>query len=172
MNNFGLKKIVLLIIIIISAVCLCFVFKKIFSKDVDVKQFVNANEETLNEFVEELLREQNESFSVYQKKSDFTEDIDLHILDNLNIDKIAVEKMFGEDARNCVWFYLKDKPSDNNYYNCGFFYSEENVIIDYYGNKQYGDKYEYDGMLTGKKCRYRANKICDNWFYFEEAVWN
>ena len=45
------------------------------------------------------------------------------------------------------------------------------AISDLYGNAKEGDYFEHDGGQTGERSRYRTEKICDNWYYFEEAVW-
>ena len=67
---------------------------------------------------------------------------------------------------------FEDKPEDEEYFQCGIYYSPDGCAIDYYGQpvEDTDGVYVYDGRPKKVKIMYKSEKICDNWYYFEDAV--
>ena len=166
--NINYKKIVLigsLFVLAVIVIKCCF-----FRKQIDVKEYVINNNEKLTAFSKKVFDEQKESFIVYNTIDDLPSEINARdIYSNLRINYIAVSKNDTEEDN--VYYMLDDKPKNQDYYTCGIYYSVNGVILDANGNAQSGEKYEYDGGPTYERYRYRSEKICDKWYYFEEARW-
>ena len=165
-------------IIFVILLCLCVVVGKYainesnYVKQGEIKEYVNDNSPLLTEFAVQIMNNQQEVIEVYRKKSEYP--ITTHSLEIykcLRIDRMAVYKDCYDDADR-VKIYLKNKPQSEDYYACGIYYSPNDTIIDYFGDIQDGDSFEYDGTPNGTKIKYKSEKICDYWYYFEEAVWN
>ena len=165
-------------IISVILICLCVVVGKYainesnYVKQGEIKDYVNNNSSLLMEYAEQLLNDQQDIIKVYRNKSDFpSADNSKEIYNHLRIDSIAVYKECYDEADRVI-IYLKNKPQSEDYYACGIYYSPNDTIIDYFGDIQDGDSFEYDGTPNGTKIKYKSEKICDYWYYFEEAVWN
>lgn len=165
-------------IISVILLCLCVsVYKYVINESNYVKQgeindYVNNNSSLLTEFAEQIMNNQQEVIKVYRNKSEYP--ITIHsdeIYSCLRIDSISVYKGCYDETDRIV-IHLKYKPQSEDYYACGLYYSPDDVIIDYFGDIQNGDSFEYDGTPNGTKIKYKSEKICDYWYYFEEAVWN
>lgn len=153
-----------------------FIFPRIIFKPIehvklpDVKNYVQDNKEYLTDIAQQLLQEQedNEQIVEYDAKSDVPENIAVDKLyKDLSIKYIFVKKNFFDNEDN-VEILLKEKNSN---YNCGIYYSPSGKVLDH-GVPKEGDKYEFDGTLTGIRRKYRSEKICDNWYYYEDDTWN
>jgi hypothetical protein len=66
---------------------------------------------------------------------------------------------------------LKGQPEKQGYWTRGIYYSPNDVLLDIHRVAQEGDYYEIDSSESHEKSRYRSEKICDHWYYYEEAVW-
>ena len=109
---------------------------------------------------------------IYYKRWDYpTNLVTSEIFNYLYIDRVTIYKGCY-DNEDCVVIHLKNKPISSEYYACGIYYSFNDVVLDYTTKAQEGNEYEYDGTPKGVKIKYRSEKICDNWYYFEEDVWN
>ena len=161
----------------IACVLLIIIFGNIYResryvKQGEVKDYVFSNQELLNSFVFSLYQNQVDNLFIYRKASDLPEIVDSSkIYSKLRIDRIVSYKECY-DSEDCVKIYLLYKPKSQDYYTCGIYYSQNNETLDFYGDIQIGDSYEYDGTPNGTKIKYKSEKICDYWYYFEESVWN
>jgi hypothetical protein len=136
----------------------------------EIQRYVQENNEYLTDIAQKLLQSQgdNEQIVEYDAKSDVPKDVNVDKLyKDLAIHYIFVKKNFFDNEDN-VEILLKDK---NGNYSCGIYYSPSGKLLDH-GVPKEGDKYEYDGTLTGYRRKYRSEKICDNWYYFEDDTWN
>lgn len=166
-----------LLVSIIGCILLIIILNKIhintrYVKQSEIKDYVLNNQELLNTFAQRLYQNQEDSLFIYRKVSELPEDDYIFkVYGNLRIDRTVVYKNFyyNEDL---IKIYLKYTPQSKDYYSCGLYYSPKNVTLDYYREVQPGDTYEYDGTPKGRKIRYKSEKICDYWYYFEENVWN
>ena len=137
----------------------------------DVDEYVKKNNAELTQSVIKLQEEQQEAIHNYRVKNEVPQQVRNHLYSDLNINMISVEK-YGTDKSDMTWIFLNNKPKDMGYDLCGIYYVDDNFIVDYYGNKQDGDAYEYDGTPEGVRIKYKSYKICDKWYYFEQSVWN
>ena len=146
-----------------------FVYKQThYVKLSEVKQYVEDNSEYLTNFSEQLLENQEEAVEIYYSKHDLPKNIKSQkIYSDLRIQDIFVGKNHL-DYENYVGILLKNK---NGNYSCGIYYSPKDLLLEH-GTPKEGDKYEYDGMEEGIRHRYRSEKICDNWYYYEDDTWN
>ncbi len=166
------KSIVKICVIVIAILCtVFFVYRQVhFVKLSEVKQYVENNNQYLNSIAEQLLTEQEETVEIYYSKSSLPKSIDAHkMYFDLRVQEIFVKKNFYDD-KDTVCILLKNK---NGNYSCGIYYSPDDLLMEYGTPKEgTGDTYEYDGMQEGIRHRYRSEKICDNWYYYEDDTWN
>ncbi|SFR86415.1 hypothetical protein SAMN04487829_2723 [Pseudobutyrivibrio sp. NOR37] len=163
------------IVIVLILIVMFFFIKEIFLKP-NPKEFVIHNREELTTIADELLGNLNDKIDVYREKSECPNVDNVDKLYLLSVNRIAVEKLkdyYEEDCVDRVVIFLKDKPEDEEYFQCGIYYSPEGCAIDYYGHpvEDIEGVYIYDGRPKKVKIMYRSEKICDNWYYFEDAVW-
>lgn len=153
-----------------------FIFPRIIFKPIehvklpDVKNYVQDNKEYLTDIAQKLLQAQDENTSVmkYNAKSDVPENINLDKLyKDLRIRYIFILKNHLDDE-DCVEILLKEK---NGNYSCGIYYSPSGKLLEH-GMPKEGDNYEFDGSSIGYRHKYRSEKICDNWYYYEDDTWN
>ena len=136
----------------------------------DIKNYVQENNEYLTDISQKLLQAQgnNEQIKEYDAPSDIPENIDVYKLyKDLSIHYIFVKKNFYDNEDN-VEILLKNK---NGNYSCGIYYSPSGKLLEH-GVPKEGDSYEFDGTSTGYRHKYRSEKICDNWYYYEDDTWN
>lgn len=168
------KKIMIVLISLLVAFIILFGFTK-YPKRVkkeEITNYVIENQNLLSEYIHGMYKEQKESFKIYDNYFEFLINKDsVSICKKLRIEEIVIYKGLYDDE-DCVKIRMNYKPQSTDYYACGIYYSPQNITIDYYGTRQAGDIYEYDGMPKGTKIRYKSEKICDYWYYYEEAVWN
>lgn len=138
----------------------------------EIKEYVIDNTEMITTFSQTLYENQEEQIEMYRKSEELPDSVKgmINPFDDLRVIYISIQKGTHENGDR-VFFLLEDKPDDKSYYNCGFYYSPNDTITDLYGNVEEGDYFEHDGGPTGERSRYRSEKICDNWYYFEEALW-
>ena len=143
----------------------------------DLREFVNQNKENLSNISNELLESVDNKIEIYEGKGERPniQNVEL-IYDNLSLHDMAVEKykeFYGEEYVDRVIMFLNDKQDDEEYFQCGIYYSPEGCTIDYYGHPvdDIEGVYIYDGRPKRVKIMYKSEKICDNWYYFEDAVW-
>ena len=166
------SMLLLLMIIVVIRVCPLVRHLGVSRSTDELKEYIITNNEKLTSFSQELYSIQDNNIIIYDSYEELPASstaiwdpfVDMRIL------YIAVEKD-THDMGDRVFFILKDRPDDKRYYNSGFYYSPTGTISDLYGNAKEGDYFEHDGGQTGERSRYRTEKICDNWYYFEEAVW-
>jgi hypothetical protein len=159
------------IIIVFIMIILFFIYRQMhFVKLSEIEQYVAENHEYLTDMAEKLLAEQEKSVEIYYSKGSLPKSIDAHKLYfDLRVQDVFVGKNHL-DYKNYVSILLKNK---NGNYSCGIYYSPDDLLMEYGTPKEgTGDTYEYDGMQEGIRHRYRANKICDNWYYYEDDTWN
>lgn len=162
--------VILLCIVVLFGICI--IRNANYVKQGEIKDYVKDNTDSLTEFANQLLNNQQKSIVVYDKRYEYPTDANSrNIYKHLRIDDMAVYKKF-HDEPNRVKIYLKNKPMSSDYYACGIYYSPDDTTIDYYGEPQSDATYVYDGTPQKTRIRYKSEKICDNWYYFEEAVWN
>lgn len=127
--------------------------------------------EILNEFINEVIKMPIATFSIIEKpktKKVFKNSISLDIS---NIDQI-----FEKFKIKYISIYKKDKilkfevkfNTFSNY--CGFYYSYDNNAI--YDNQDWKDEYPLIHknnwtLLFESRYGWYTEKICDNWFYYE-----
>ncbi|RKM63202.1 hypothetical protein D6856_03505 [Butyrivibrio sp. XB500-5] len=170
MNKKGIVVSVLFVILIVGVNLVNGLMKK------DYKEYVVNNHAELSQIMEQLLDENKDKIDIYERKSEYPKHIDIDdIYLRLRINYVAVEryKIKDDSYENRVKIYLKDKPQDNEYDQCGVYYSPEDCSIDYYGKsvEESNGVFIYDGRPEKVKIIYKSEKICDNWFYFEERLW-
>ena len=136
----------------------------------EIQGYVQENNKYLTDTAQQLLLAQGADNPVmkYNAKSEVPETIDVDKLYNdLRIRYIFILKNHLDDE-DCVEILLKDK---NGNYNCGIYYSPAGKLLEH-GVPKEGNQYEYDGTPEGYRHKYRSEKICDNWYYFEDDTWN
>ena len=164
-----------LIVIVFILIVIIFFIKEMLFKP-NPKEFVIHNREELTIIADELLDNLNDRIDIYREKSECPKIDNVDELYLLSVNRISVEKLkeyYEEDCVDRVVIFLNDKPVDKEYFQCGIYYSPEGCAIDYYGHPvdDRDGVYVYDGRPKKVKIMYRSEKICDNWYYFEDAVW-
>ncbi|WP_406544092.1 hypothetical protein [Pseudobutyrivibrio sp.] len=165
----------LIIILLFLLVIICLFVNNIIK--INPKKYVLEKHEDITLVADELLNNLNKATVVYEKRNECPDIDKIELLYlNLSIDIIGVEKskeFFGDDYVDRVIIFLHDKPDDEEYFQCGIYYSPEGCAIDYYGHPvdDTDGVYVYDGRPKKVKIMYKSEKICDNWYYFEDAVW-
>ena len=134
----------------------------------DISGYVVDNVQQLTRFSEELLDHQQESVHIYYKQDELPEGVNADFYSSLKITYVCAEVQFGNNEIDAVWIRLKYKPQDDEAETCGICYSPYDMIIDPYDELQPGDTYEYKGHA---RMFYKVERICENWFYYEEAYW-
>ena len=163
----------ILTIIVIAIFVIRFFIPNSSNKYVDtseIKKYVIDNSDYLTSFAQQLLEYQKDDdpTTAYDRKEDLPENLDKDRLYNdLWIHYIFAEKGFMEYVDN-VEIVLRNK---NGNYTCGIYYSPSGKLLEH-GCPKEGDTYEYDGTKEGHKHKYRSEKICDYWYYFEDDTWN
>ncbi|WP_092242193.1 hypothetical protein [Butyrivibrio sp. INlla21] len=130
----------------------------------DLKQYTIDNREYLTEVSEQLLEWQEDKVEIYRNRTELPT--------SSNIDKlysdIKIHHIFVEhnslDSEDNVYITLKERKG--NFF-CGIYYSPSGKLLEY-GTPQEGDRCEN----TGNRHIYRSEKICDNWYYYEDDTWN
>lgn len=170
------KKGIIVVMVMLAAMGImqgCINKQSNYIETASIKDYVINNNENLEKFVKQLYAAQDSSFSIYAKKGEIPSGIStVEIYSRFNIQEIVVEKEDGKEKRKCVWIYLNNKPEDERYYRCGMYYSFDGVTLDCFGGVHDEDVYEYDGVPDGHKERFKSEKICDKWYFFEDAFWN
>ncbi len=138
----------------------------------EIKAYITDNNDALTAFAKDLYDTQSQELIIYDSPKELPKSSKkiCNPFADSRILYISVEKGVHPEGDR-VFFILKDRPDDKRYYNSGFYYSPTGTISDLYGNAKEGDYFEHDGGQTGERSRYRTEKIYDNWYYFEEAVW-
>ncbi len=141
-------------------------------KAANVKKYVLGNRDELTVFAKALYDNQDNELEIYYSSDEIPESVRKTIdpFDDLKVRSVDVMKG-AENTEDRVVFYLGYQPIDHDYYYCGMYFSPTDTLSDIYGRAKGGDYYEYDGASSQEKYRYKAKKICDSWYYFEEAVW-
>ena len=145
---------------------------------ISAQESVLKNQKEMTIIANEFLINLNDEAEIYGEKSECPkiENLD-KLFKDFSISSISVEKnkeFIGDEYENRVVFYLNDTPIDKEYDECGIYYSPDNSTIDYYGyavEEDENGEYVYDGRPQKAEVTYKSKRICDNWFYFQEAVW-
>ena len=164
------KNVIKLSAIVFSVLFIAFfIYKQThYVKLSEVEQYVEDNNAYLTKFAEQLLEKQEKTVAIYKYRMELPKNINSHRLYfDLRVREIYVGKNHLDDE-DIVCILLKNK---NGNYSCGIYYSPSGKLLEY-GTPKEGDKYEYDGMEEGIRHRYRSEKICDNWYYYEDDTWN
>ena len=167
------KKIGVILVLSILIISVFIITKNRYS----TSEYVIKHQRTMTTIASALLDEHDEKIYHYDGIIDFITNSNIRaIWKNLKIKDIYVEKYnnyYGDEYSNRVTIYLKDKPKNKDCFNCGIYYSPDNCVLDYNGEYISDEENEYfvDGRAEKKRIIYSTEKICDNWFYFEEAVW-
>ncbi len=134
----------------------------------EIPGYVVDNVQQLTQFSQDLLERQEENVEIYYKQDELPEGINAEFYTYLNVSEVFALVQFGDNEIDGVWIYLEYEPQDYKADECGIFYATSDMIIDPFGELHSGDTYEYEGNA---RLRYKAERICENWFYFEEAFW-
>lgn len=168
------KRLIIIFIVCVVFIIICIGAGK-YPKRAEYKEisnYVSDNQGLLTKYAQKLYEDQQEELHIYDKFWELLVSKDSFSINRaLRIDTIIIYKKFYYNEEY-VKFYMNYKPQSQEYYSCGIYYSPKNVTLDYYRNIQPEDVYEFDGTPLGTRIRYRSEKICDYWYYFEEAVWN
>ena len=145
----------------------------IFRFPIDIREYVANNSEKLTAFAEELYQKQEEDIEIYYWVWEVPIEAkkEINPFNKLAIISISVAKSSGDVRQDLVRFMLKGQPEKQGYWTRGIYYSPNDVLLDIHGVAQEGDYYEIDSSESHEKSRYRSEKICDHWYYYEEAVW-
>lgn len=166
------KSIIKISVIVIAILFIVFfIYRQVhFVKLSEVKQYVENNNQYLTGIAEQLLTEQEKTVEIYYNQRSLPRNINSSKLYfDLRVQDIFVKKNFYDD-KDTVCILLKNK---NGNYSCGIYYSPDDLLMEYGTPKEgEGDTYEYDGTTEGFRHKYRSEKICDNWYYYEDDTWN
>ena len=166
------KSIIKISVIVIAILFIVFfVYRQVhFVKLSEVKQYVEENNQYLTSIAEQLLTKQEKTVEIYYNQNSLPRGIKSNKLYfDLKVQDIFVGKNHL-DYKDYVSILLKNK---NGNYSCGIYYSPNDLLMEYGTPKEgAGDTYEYDGTTEGYRHKYRAEKICDNWYYYEDDTWN
>ena len=145
----------------------------IFRFPIDIREYVANNSEKLTAFAEELYQKQEEDIEIYYWVWEVPIEAkkEINPFNKLAIISISVAKSSGDVRQDLVRFMLKGQPEKQGYWTRGIYYSPNDVLLDIHRVAQEGDYYEIDSSESHEKSRYRSEKICDHWYYYEEAVW-
>ncbi|WP_022779018.1 hypothetical protein [Butyrivibrio sp. AE3009] len=145
----------------------------IFRFPIDIREYVANNSEKLTAFAEELYQKQEEDIEIYYWVWEVPIEAkkEINPFNKLAIISISVAKSSGDGRQDLVRFMLKGQPEKQGYWTRGIYYSPNDVLLDIHRVAQEGDYYEIDSSESHEKSRYRSEKICDHWYYYEEAVW-
>ena len=134
----------------------------------EIPGYVVDNVQQLTQFSQDLLERQEENVEIYYKQDELPEGVNADFYSSLKITYVCAEVQFGNNEIDAVWIRLKYKPQDDEAETCGICYSPYDMIIDPYDELQPGDTYEYKGRA---RMFFKVERICENWFYYEEAYW-
>ena len=163
----------IILIVAIVGIGISFFVSKNTNKHVDtpdIKKYVMDNSEYLTSFAKGLLEIQSsdDPTTSYDWKEDLPENADNdRLYKDLWIHYVFAEKSHLDYVDN-VEIVLRNK---NGNYTCGIYYSPSGKLLEH-GHPKEGDTYEYDGTKEGNKHKYRSEKICDYWYYYEDDTWN
>lgn len=166
------KKIVIILpVLIIVLTILLYIYRQKQYVGLDtIKEYVQQNNEYLTEVSQQLLDTHGDEdvIATYRHKREIPKDVNINKLyKDLRVYIVYVMEKKCFDDEDCVQILLKNK---NGNFWCGIYYSPSGKLLEHGAPKE-GDIYEFDGSYTGDKYIYRSEKICDNWYYYEEDRW-
>ena len=169
------KKVEIAVAVTVAAIVLSVMnyLLGIFRFPVDIREYVANNSEKLTAFAEELYKNQDEFIEVYDWVWEVPGEAkkEINPYNALAIQCISIFKYSEDNRQDIIEFVLKGKPEKQGYWTRGIYYSPNDVLLDIHRVAQEGDYYEIDSSESHEKSRYRSEKICDHWYYYEEAVW-
>ena len=164
-NVMNKKKIIIvfsILLIIIISICI-----KSSKKNIDIYEYTKNNRTFLTDTSVNLIENINDEIEIYRSIFEIPGE-GKKIYMELSVDSIAVWKD-SDLSVAMVKIFLNNPPEDDEYYESGIYYSPTDNYIDYDGNIV-GSSDETIEYEQGR-IKYKTNKICDNWYYFEQAVW-
>ena len=172
MNNKKIKMVILGAILLLAVFLIKMEFR------IEPKKYVYEQQGELSIAANGLIEKLEKKIDIYRTKSECPNIKNKDKIYDLSVEQIAVEKYkeyMDVEYEDRVIIFLKNRPEDEGYLNCGIYYSPNNCTIDYYGHAVEEDEngiFVYDGEPKGMRIKYKSERICDNWFYFQESVWN
>jgi hypothetical protein len=168
------KKIVIsTLITLVIIVLIINVSRYVIKRNINPKDYVLNNYVEMNEIAKKILLNSDNDGKImnYRSQNDLMARTDVtRLYSNLAIYMISVRRDM-DNYPDSVKIYLNNEPVDDDYYQCGIFYTMDDCGIDVFGKKVEEDEYIYDGRPNNERIMYKYEKICPNWYYFEEAIW-
>lgn len=147
----------------------------------EIKEFLVQNEEEFTKLAEQIYSiESSDGLEIYRNITQISK-------------KGIISKLFLKFKVNWILCYNHHRDHEydeviisfagtldaenrrNHYYEWGIYYSPTNEMIGYAGhhiNWEDGEQESYEYKPEMERAHYYTERICDNWFFYKQGVWN
>ncbi|MBR1702884.1 MAG: hypothetical protein IJ716_13205 [Lachnospiraceae bacterium] len=180
------KKIKGVIIAICAIVTISFIFLIVWNHKIsswnedEIKEFFLQNKEEFTALAQKIYDKSNDEFVWYHNRGQLLlNGINSELFWRFKVESIACWKnsKFDECDEVEITFAgtLDQENRRNHYYEWGIYYSPNNEMIGYVGHHikwEDGEQESYEYKPELERAHYYTERICHNWFFYKQGVWN